>query len=139
MSPQSLSRHFATVPFAKRWADPFAEFSGFPLVTLLRHRTPRRSVRRTSGLVSCCLQTPQSLRTATHSPIRLANPGVALPLSYYLSGILKLRPIGNIHSWKLIFFIEGIITTGLGIIAYFILTDRPEYVLDLYPRSVNFI
>ncbi|ORY78912.1 putative pantothenate transporter [Leucosporidium creatinivorum] len=42
------------------------------------------------------------------------------------SGILKLPPIGNIHSWKLIFFIEGIITTGLGIIAYFILTDRPE-------------
>nr|CRX79029.1 hypothetical protein [Leucosporidium scottii] len=56
-------------------------------------------------------------------------PGIAFYLSRFYrkdERILKLPPIGNIHSWRLIFFIEGIITTGLGIIAYFILTDRPE-------------
>lgn len=42
------------------------------------------------------------------------------------SGILKTGDIGSIHSWRKIFFIEGIITCGLGILAYFILTDRPE-------------
>jgi MFS family permease len=41
------------------------------------------------------------------------------------SGILRLPPIGSLHSWRLIFFIEGIVTTGLGIIFFFTLTDRP--------------
>lgn len=42
------------------------------------------------------------------------------------SGILKLDSIGSLHSWKMIFFVEGIITTGLGILSYFAITDRIE-------------
>ncbi|KAL3423170.1 major facilitator superfamily transporter [Phlyctema vagabunda] len=41
------------------------------------------------------------------------------------SGILKLDSFGSLHSWKMIFAIEGIVTCGLSIIAFFTLTDRP--------------
>ncbi|KAF2684084.1 MFS general substrate transporter [Lentithecium fluviatile CBS 122367] len=42
------------------------------------------------------------------------------------SGILKLGSFGSLHSWRMIFAIEGIITCGLSIISFFTLTDRPE-------------
>ncbi len=41
------------------------------------------------------------------------------------SGILKISHFGGLHSWRMIFAIEGIITSCLSIIAYFTLTDRP--------------
>ncbi|KAI0102247.1 MFS transporter [Nemania sp. FL0031] len=42
------------------------------------------------------------------------------------SGILMLDHFGGLHSWRMIFGIEGIITIGLSVIAFFTLTDRPE-------------
>ncbi|KAH7040886.1 major facilitator superfamily domain-containing protein [Microdochium trichocladiopsis] len=42
------------------------------------------------------------------------------------SGILSLDHFGTLRSWRMIFAIEGIITIGLAIIAFFTLTDRPE-------------
>jgi len=42
------------------------------------------------------------------------------------SGILKLSHFGELHQWRMIFEIEGIITCGLSLIAFFTLTDRPE-------------
>ncbi|KAI0433791.1 MFS transporter [Xylaria sp. FL1042] len=42
------------------------------------------------------------------------------------SGILTLDHFGSLHSWRMIFGIEGIITIGLSLIAFFTLTDRPE-------------
>ncbi|KAF4629102.1 hypothetical protein G7Y89_g9045 [Cudoniella acicularis] len=41
------------------------------------------------------------------------------------SGILKLPNFGGLHTWRMIFAIEGIITCGLSILAFFTLTDRP--------------
>ncbi|CZR56474.1 probable MFS transporter [Phialocephala subalpina] len=41
------------------------------------------------------------------------------------SGILKLHNFGGLHTWRMIFAIEGIITCGLSLISYFTLTDRP--------------
>ena len=41
------------------------------------------------------------------------------------SGILKLSHFGGLHSWRMIFGIEGTITCGLSLIAFFTLTDRP--------------
>jgi len=41
------------------------------------------------------------------------------------SGILKLSHFGSLHKWRMIFGIEGIITCGLSLIAFFTLTDRP--------------
>ncbi|PMD37544.1 putative MFS transporter [Hyaloscypha variabilis F] len=41
------------------------------------------------------------------------------------SGILKLSHFGGLHSWRMIFAIEGIITCGLSLVAYITLTDRP--------------
>ena len=42
------------------------------------------------------------------------------------SGILTLDHIGGVSKWRMIFLVEGIITIGLSIIAFFTLTDRPE-------------
>ncbi|PKS05168.1 hypothetical protein jhhlp_008536 [Lomentospora prolificans] len=42
------------------------------------------------------------------------------------SAILSLDGFGGLHSWRMIFAIEGIITIGLGLIGLITLTDRPE-------------
>lgn len=42
------------------------------------------------------------------------------------SAILTLDHFGGLHTWRMIFAIEGIITIGLGLIAFATLTDRPE-------------
>lgn len=42
------------------------------------------------------------------------------------SGILKLSHLGSLHTWRMIFIIEGIVTCGVSIISYFTLTDRPS-------------
>ncbi|CAG8951871.1 hypothetical protein HYFRA_00005675 [Hymenoscyphus fraxineus] len=41
------------------------------------------------------------------------------------SGIFKLPHFGGLHTWRMLFAIEGIITTGLAVISFFTLTDRP--------------
>jgi MFS family permease len=42
------------------------------------------------------------------------------------SGILKLSHFGGLHTWRMLFAIEGILTCGLALISFFTLTDRPE-------------
>ncbi|KAJ5771561.1 hypothetical protein N7520_002090 [Penicillium odoratum] len=42
------------------------------------------------------------------------------------SGILKLDHFGGLHSWRMLFAIEGVITIGISLLAFFTLTDRPE-------------
>ncbi|KUI70731.1 hypothetical protein VM1G_05857 [Cytospora mali] len=42
------------------------------------------------------------------------------------SGILKLSHFGGLHTWRMIFGIEGIISIGLSLISFFTLTDRPH-------------
>ncbi|KAI1387290.1 putative MFS transporter [Hypoxylon trugodes] len=42
------------------------------------------------------------------------------------SGILSLSHIGDVRAWRMVFLVEGIITMGLGLIAFITLTDRPE-------------
>ncbi|VUC25555.1 unnamed protein product [Clonostachys rosea] len=42
------------------------------------------------------------------------------------SAILKLNGFGNLRDWRMIFAIEGIVTTSLGLIAFATMTDRPE-------------
>ncbi|KAF2713340.1 putative MFS transporter [Pleomassaria siparia CBS 279.74] len=42
------------------------------------------------------------------------------------SGILKLEGFGGLHKWRMIFAIEGIVTCGLSLAAFFTMTDRPE-------------
>ena len=41
------------------------------------------------------------------------------------SGILRLSNFGDLHSWRMIFAIEGIITCALSLISFLTLTDRP--------------
>ena len=40
------------------------------------------------------------------------------------SGILKLESFGGLHTWRMIFAIEGIITCGISLIAFFTLTGE---------------
>ncbi|PFH58452.1 hypothetical protein XA68_13680 [Ophiocordyceps unilateralis] len=42
------------------------------------------------------------------------------------SAILSLESFAKLHSWRMIFAIEGIITITLGFLAFFTLTDRPD-------------
>lgn len=42
------------------------------------------------------------------------------------SGILQLESFGGLRGWQMIFAIEGIVTVGLSIIAFFTITDRPS-------------
>ncbi|TFK39756.1 MFS general substrate transporter [Crucibulum laeve] len=42
------------------------------------------------------------------------------------SGLLSVSNIGVVSSWRKIFLIEGIITTGFGLILFFILPDNPR-------------
>lgn len=42
------------------------------------------------------------------------------------SAILTLPNLGTLHGWRMIFVIEGTITVGLSIVAFVLLTDRPE-------------
>jgi MFS family permease len=51
------------------------------------------------------------------------------------SGILKLSHFGGLHSWRMLFAIEGIITIGLSLIAYLTLTDRPSTARWLTPEE----
>jgi len=41
------------------------------------------------------------------------------------SAILKLDSFGSLHTWRMIFAIEGIITVAISLIAFVTLTDRP--------------
>ncbi|KAF9484537.1 MFS general substrate transporter [Pholiota conissans] len=41
------------------------------------------------------------------------------------SGLLSLDNFGVVKSWRKIFFVEGIITTGIGLILFFIIPDDP--------------
>ena len=51
------------------------------------------------------------------------------------SAILKLDHVGYLHTWRMIFAIEGTITCGLGLLAFFTLTDRPETASWLTPEE----
>ncbi|KAF3402050.1 hypothetical protein F1880_009944 [Penicillium rolfsii] len=42
------------------------------------------------------------------------------------SGILSLDHFGGLRSWRMLFAIEGIITIGVAVLAFFTMTDRPE-------------
>jgi len=61
---------------------------------------------------------------------RLSLYIVAAPLAgafggLLASGILTLSHFGGLHTWRMIFGIEGIITCGLSLIAFLTLTDQP--------------
>lgn len=62
---------------------------------------------------------------------RLALYVVTAPLAGAFGGllasaILKLHSFAGLHQWRMIFVIEGIITVGLSVLAFFTVTDRPE-------------
>ncbi|KAL2786079.1 major facilitator superfamily domain-containing protein [Aspergillus keveii] len=42
------------------------------------------------------------------------------------SAILTLDHFGSLHTWRMIFAIEGVVTIGLALISFLTLTDRPE-------------
>lgn len=51
------------------------------------------------------------------------------------SAILTIPSLGNLHGWRMIFVIEGIITVGVSIVAFVLLTDRPETARWLTPEE----
>ncbi|GAA6059481.1 hypothetical protein JCM10212_002224 [Sporobolomyces blumeae] len=51
------------------------------------------------------------------------------------SGILKIDSIGSLTRWRMIFFIEGLITMGIAVISWFCLSDDPEKARWLTPEE----
>ncbi|KAG5925898.1 hypothetical protein E4U42_003828 [Claviceps africana] len=51
------------------------------------------------------------------------------------SAILRLQSFGSLHSWRMIFAIEGTATSVVAIISFFLLPDRPETAVWLSPRE----
>lgn len=51
------------------------------------------------------------------------------------SGILKINGIGKVHTWQMLFLVEGIITIGISIIAFFTMTDHPSKARWLTPAE----
>lgn len=51
------------------------------------------------------------------------------------SAILNLERFGSLRTWRMIFAIEGIITIGLGLLAFLALTDRPATARWLTPQE----
>ncbi|EQL00396.1 hypothetical protein G6O67_007946 [Ophiocordyceps sinensis] len=51
------------------------------------------------------------------------------------SAILSLDHFGGLGGWRMIFAIEGIITIGLGLVAFLVLTDRPATARWLTPHE----
>ncbi|OQV05507.1 hypothetical protein CLAIMM_10234 [Cladophialophora immunda] len=41
------------------------------------------------------------------------------------SGILKLSRFGNVRTWRMIFAVEGVISIGIALMLFLLLTDRP--------------
>jgi MFS family permease len=71
---------------------------------------------------------------------RLSLYIVAAPLAGAFGGllasaILTLDHFGSLHTWRMLFAIEGIITCGLSLISFFTLTDRPETARWLNPAE----
>uniref|UniRef100_A0A8H7KA07 Major facilitator superfamily (MFS) profile domain-containing protein n=1 Tax=Bionectria ochroleuca TaxID=29856 RepID=A0A8H7KA07_BIOOC len=68
-------------------------------------------------------------------------PGIAYYLSrWYRRSELAFRlalleKFGSLHSWRMIFAIEGIVTIGLGLLGLVFLTDRPETARWLTPEE----
>lgn len=51
------------------------------------------------------------------------------------SAILTLDHFGSLHSWRMIFAIEGIVTIFIGLLTFFTCTDRPETARWLSPEE----
>lgn len=51
------------------------------------------------------------------------------------SGLLSVKDIGTVTSWRKIFLVEGIITTGFGLLCFIILPTDPQYTRMLNPEE----
>ncbi|UNI19629.1 hypothetical protein JDV02_005807 [Purpureocillium takamizusanense] len=51
------------------------------------------------------------------------------------SAIVKLPSFGSLHTWRMIFAIEGIVTIVIALAAFALLTDRPESAIWLTPAD----
>jgi len=51
------------------------------------------------------------------------------------SGLLSVKDFGTIHSWRKLFLIEGIITTGIGLLCIFIIPTDPQHTKMFSPEE----
>ncbi|KAF8526233.1 MFS general substrate transporter [Hysterangium stoloniferum] len=85
-----------------------------------------------SGLVSGTIYTlslyyPRSelvMRICTFLPLGSALSGAVG--GFLASGLLSIDSIGSVASWRKIFLVQGIITTGIGILCVFFIPDPPK-------------
>ncbi|KAJ6514989.1 MFS general substrate transporter [Mycena vitilis] len=66
--------------------------------------------------------------------------GVSAPLAgafggLLASGLLHVGDIGTVKSWRKIFLVEGIITTGIGLLCFIIIPTDPQHTRMLTPEE----
>ncbi|KAF8892195.1 major facilitator superfamily domain-containing protein [Infundibulicybe gibba] len=61
--------------------------------------------------------------------------GVSAPLAGASSGLLSIRDFGSVKSWRKIFLVEGIITTGFGLLCIAIIPTDPQKTRILRPEE----
>ncbi|KAK7538222.1 putative MFS transporter [Phyllosticta citribraziliensis] len=83
--------------------------------------------QRRAGIstVTCKCRRFPNAKSLTSQYITMAPLGGAFG-GLLASAILKLSHFGGLHRWRMIFAIEGIITCGIALVAFAVLTDRPE-------------
>ncbi len=65
-----------------------------------------------------------------------SNLSIPVPVGGLLaSGLLSVKDIGTVTSWRKIFLVEGIITTGFGLLCFIILPTDPQYTRMLKPEE----
>lgn len=96
-----------------------------------------------AGFPSCASDCAPSSHLA-HSPddtfllqacYIVCAPGAGAIGGLLASGILKIDSIGSISGWRAIFWVEGIISMGIGIISWFLVQDRPSACKWLTPEE----
>ncbi|SCV72843.1 BQ2448_4380 [Microbotryum intermedium] len=54
------------------------------------------------------------------------GPSLSGAFGGLLAGALVKRTIGSVHGWRCIFFVEGLITTLVGLLSFFLIPTSPE-------------
>ncbi|GAA5992284.1 hypothetical protein JCM10908_000406 [Rhodotorula pacifica] len=62
-------------------------------------------------------------------------PGAGAVGGLLASGILKIHHIGWLRTWRMIFLIEGIISMVIGMVSWFLISDRPSACKWLSPEE----
>ena len=57
---------------------------------------------------------------------RLSRESASIDRADMMAATLEIDSIGTVRSWRMIFLVEGIVTSVVGITTYFLVTNQPQ-------------